>query len=90
MTALQLYKYVTDNGIEWHWHNHDGEQDVILLPYIMHLEEFNDLLSNGIFDDAGIEITMWKGYVGIWMLDICEYYGIKLEEVFPGDAEKEG
>lgn len=91
ISALRLYKYINDNKIEWRWswHSNHSAEDVIILPLICQLKEFNDLLTDNFLDEGGYEISMKKGYVGIWMNDICEYYDIDIEEVFPRDAEKE-
>lgn len=87
MTAIELYKYIQENNIEWHYRDNDGNEDVIIFSYTFQLEDFIKLLSGNCFDDGGIEISLMNGYVAIWMQDICEYYGIELKEVF--DKEKE-
>ena len=88
MTELDLYRFIVGNNIEWHWNNNEGTQDVIIFPSIYELEEFQKLLTEHDFDDNGISCTMKKGYLAIWMKDLCEAHDIKLERVFP--KEKEG
>lgn len=88
MTALDLYRFVTNNKIEWHVHQNDqGKEDVILLPQHYEMEEFSKMLGTGIFDDAGITCH-WKGsYIAVWMTDICEYFGIDVWDVFRKEDE---
>ena len=50
MTELELYKYMTENNIEYHW----CEDTVYICPYIFQLEGFVELLPKGVFDDGGI------------------------------------
>lgn len=87
MTAIELYKFVKENEIEWHWRDNNGELDVILFPSIYHIEEFNKILAPSHFDDGGIKCRMMHGYFCFWMRNICEYYGIKMEDVFEEKEE---
>ncbi len=82
MKSLDLYKFINDNKIEWHKQNNDGGRDVIIFLYYYHIEDFRKILSTSLFDDSGIECRMKDGYFCFWMRDICEYYGIELNEVF--------
>lgn len=85
MTELQLYKFVHDNNVEHHAYKnqHLNEPDVIIMPSVELLSEFTKLLSNCIFDDDGIALILKQGYVCIWMHEICDYYGIEMNNVFP-------
>lgn len=87
MTALELYKFITDNEIEWHY-DYNGSRDkldVIVFVHTFQLDYFRAILPLGIFDDSGIECRMKDGYFCFWMKDICEYSGIELSEVFNKD-----
>ena len=86
MTELELYKFVTDHKIEWHRHDHNGTMDVLMFPRTFEIEDFIELLSAGHFDDGGVECRMMNGYFAFWMNDICEYYGIDVNNVF-GEEE---
>lgn len=85
MTELQLYKFVHDYNVEWHWYDNDGDRDVMLLPSLYVVQEFNDLFSDAALDEDGVECVMKKGYFAFWMRDICEYHGINMVEVFGED-----
>ncbi len=85
MTELSLYKYINDNGIEWHRRDNDGTPDVIIFPYYFQIEDFKKMLSNSLFDDGGIECRMMDGYFAFWMKDICEYYDVDIDKVFVGE-----
>jgi hypothetical protein len=79
MKATDLLRWITENEIEYHWH----DEDVIIMPYIFQLESFTKLLSKSIFDDDGIPCNIKDGYVCIYMDHICSYSGIELADVFP-------
>lgn len=84
MTELQLYKFVHENNVEYHWNFNDSEEgEVYMMPYIFQVEEFNKLLCKSVFDDYGIDCKMMDGYFCFAMREICEYEGIELENVFP-------
>lgn len=85
MTELQLYKFIKDNNIEWHKHDRDGGQDVIIFVAIYLIKDFQKMLPQGIFDDDGIECTMKDGYFAFWMKDICDYCGVEMNNVFKGN-----
>lgn len=80
MTELELYKYIHDNNIEWHIQDNDGADDVLIFPYTFQLEEFQKLVSS---IEEGVPCVLKGNYVAIWMGDICDYYGIILENIFP-------
>ena len=92
MTELQLYKFVTNNDIEYHWKKKhsakqenltdDEKNEVLLFVNIRNLEEFNKLLRTSIQDEEGINCTMKQGYFVFCMDYICDYFDIKLENVF--------
>lgn len=85
MKALDLYKYIKDNDIEYRWENNNNERDVIIFPRMFEIEELNKLLPIYLYDDEGIECIMKEGYFAIWMFDICERCDIELKEIFGDD-----
>ena len=80
MTELDLYKFIEDNSIEWHRLENNGTPDIAIFTYTFHVDDFYKLVKDCI--NEGIECRMMNGYFVFWMNDICEYYGIELEEVF--------
>ncbi|MEK6882874.1 MAG: hypothetical protein AABY22_24840 [Nanoarchaeota archaeon] len=82
MNALSLYKFITDNGCEYHSTNDD---DIILFVDNADLNEWKKLLGEGIMDESGIQCTMKYGYFCFMMKDICEYFGLELHEIFEKD-----
>lgn len=78
MTALDLYKFITNKRTEYHIH----EDDVIVFIDIDDLREWNELLGNHMLDDGGIECVLKFGYLCFHMKHICEYFDIELTEVF--------
>ena len=85
MTELSLYKFISENAIEWKWELNDGNKDVVMFPYHYQIEDFAALLSPTIFDEEGIHCWMKDGYFAIWMNKICQHYGIEIENVFKED-----
>lgn len=85
MTELELYKYIEENNIEWHKLDNNGVDDVFILPYYFQIESLHKILSSCLFDDDGIECRMKDGYIVLWMRDVCEYYGIEMNNIFIGD-----
>lgn len=85
MTELSLYKYVTENGIEWHRQDNDGRDDILIFPHICDLDGFVELVQ-GYTGEEGIPVNLKGKYVAIWMQDLCDYYGIDADKVFVGDG----
>ena len=78
MKAIDLYRYVSENKIEYHW----DDKDVILMPSIYEIETFNKLLSGSIYDDSGVSCVMKNGYLCFYMQGICDYFAIELTDIF--------
>ena len=96
MTELQLYKFLQDNAIEYHfWHNdievenleeyseeNSREWEIMIYPQLRDLQGFTDICDESLFDDGRIEIYLAKQYVAIDLLPIMEYYGIEPKNIF--------
>jgi hypothetical protein len=82
MKTIELYKFVNDNHVEYHWH----DNDVILMVNCIDIPEFNSLLPAGIFDDDGIKCTMKDGYICFQMEQICSYCDIEMFDIFPKES----
>ena len=78
MKAIELYKFVSENTLEYH----DCEDDVILFVPLYHLEDFSKILGDSTFDDEGIKCTMNYNYICFMMKDICKYHGLELYDIF--------
>jgi len=81
MSDLELYKYITENNIEWRRELNNGVEDVLIFPLICQVKEFSDLIKSCVGDE-GIECRLMDGYISIWMNDICEYYGLETNKIF--------
>jgi len=82
MKALDLYKFVTDNDIEYSYAMNGQTEDVLIFPYYNQVSDFAKMLPKCIFDDEGIVCNMKDGYLAIWMNNICDYCEIEVGEVF--------
>ena len=85
MSELELYKFVSDEMLEYNHHENRGEKDVILFVPFYQLEDFNKLLGEGITEESGIECTMKHNYLYFWMKGICDYFDIDVHNVFTAD-----
>lgn len=85
MTELELYKFIKYNNIEWHRRENEGVQDIVIMPFIFNLEEFCKLIKGYNVDGGGLLANLLDGYVAIWMSDLCEYFGIDINNVFIGE-----
>ena len=96
MTALDLYKFVTKNNLEYNkkiYDVHEGENPFITQQYevylfvpIYELEEWNKLLGSFIFEE-GINCVMKEKYVCFMMQDICDHFDIDITEIFGKEEE---
>ena len=89
MTALQFYKYIESNDIEWRWVvlPDPMKQDVLIFPRYCQIEELGKIMSPTDFEDGRITCIMKHGYFAIWASDILEGYDIEVSEVFEKETE---
>jgi hypothetical protein len=80
MTTAKFQNFIQGHFIEYHW-NHDKSDVYICLDFDK-VQTFYELLSKCIFDDEGVECQMKNGYFVFSMTDICEYYGLNINEIF--------
>ena len=81
MKALDLYKFVNINHVEYHWH----DEDVVMFVNNMDIDEWNKLLGCNILDEEGLPCIMKDGYFVYHMKDICDHFDIEMSEVFESD-----
>lgn len=77
MTELQLYKFITDNNIEYHF-EHEGVY--IFIPFDL-LKQFTELSKN-YFSDDPIEVVLRDDYICFVINDCYEYFGIDINNIF--------
>jgi len=89
MKAIDFYKFIKENDIEFHWHenNETKERDVIFFASYWQIGDMAKLLSNTDFDDDGIHCQMKDGYFAFWASDILDAHGIELTEIFGEDEQ---
>ena len=80
MTKNDLKNFIEKNNIEYHWLN-DMSNVYICLNYY-NLEEFKNILGENILDEEGINCIFNSGYIVFEMQDICEFFGIEIEDIF--------
>jgi len=84
MTTLELYKFIENYNVEFHW----NEEDVMMFVNNDNIKYFNSILNSSIFDDGGIHCVMKDGYIAFEMENICDYYDIELKDVFGENKEQ--
>jgi hypothetical protein len=78
MTELKLYKFVQD--CEWEW----AEKSPVLWVKYSALPEFMEMVGyNYHCMDGGIAARLQESHAVIEMNNICEYFSIDIEKVFP-------
>ncbi len=87
MTALDFYKFIFKNRIEYHWADNAEEKDVVFFVSFDEAKELNKLLDASILDESGIECHMKNGYLAFWADEILSHYGIELKDIFEEDDE---
>ena len=86
MTELQLYKFIEENSIEWNWNiNGSGNTDVLICIDFNDLDEFTTLIADALVEEP-IKVHLRITYVFVWMQDLCDYFGIEIENVFKKEA----
>jgi hypothetical protein len=78
MKAIELYKFINENGIEYKWDN----DDVFIFLHRYDMDDFFKLLHPNFFSDGGIGCIMMHKYFAIPMADICSHSDIELTEIF--------
>ena len=78
MTELELYKFVIENEIEYHWY----DKKCIMFVDVLEIGEFINLLGDGIMEEEGIECRMKKAYFCFDATEICDYFGINADNIF--------
>ena len=81
MKKLDLYKFVHENNIEYHKDDSDDLEIILFINNYL-LDVWCKILGNGILDEEGIECVMKEGYFCFHMKEICDYFGIDIEEIF--------
>ena len=82
MSELELYKFVTENNLEFNFI--DDDKEVILFVNKWVVDDFKDLLSksSAFLDDYGLSSVIKDKYLAVKMGDYCEYHSIELSNVF--------
>lgn len=84
MTELQLYKWIQEHEPEWRW---EGEE-VIVWVSVWSLESFLELFDTSDFNDGGgYEARLTGRYIAIVVNEVCDYFGIKIKNVFPQEKQ---
>jgi hypothetical protein len=86
MTELDLYKFITDNALEYNavpniFHHVIYDEIWLFVPNYL-LTDFSKLLGHNITDDDYITAVFKGEYCCFDMIIICEYFGINYNSIF--------
>jgi len=91
MSELDLYKFIQDKNVEYHWYRNEKDESK-RTPYLFvmfdDLKEFTKLLGF-IFFEEGHETIIKQDYVCFDGDEICEYFGLETSKVLP-DVDESG
>lgn len=82
MNALELYKFVQKNSLEYHWAETDSQTDVVLFVPIELLSEFANMLGYTILTNKEIRPVLKMNHCVFEMDSICEHFDISVHDVF--------
>ena len=81
MSELELYKFI-NSAVEWHRQENDGQPDILIFVDYTQLESFVKLASDFFDNSEQANAVLKSNYACIWMVEICDYYGIDIDNVF--------
>lgn len=79
MTELELYKFLEENELEYHWEN-EGKELIAWIPFY-HLREFTELLRGNYLTDNELMVNLQDYSIALDLVPIAEYYEIELENI---------
>lgn len=80
MTELDLYKFVEQNKLEYHW---NGEELNLFVDFHC-LSEFTQLLGYEFLSEVNQPCVLKDSFVGVEMTEICDKFGLDAKNVFAG------
>ncbi len=86
MKEYELRDFIIDTSSKFHWETFvlagDFVENVYLFINTYDISEFQKLLGNIFLTNRDIEVVMKGSYFVFKMAEICEYFGIEMENVF--------
>lgn len=80
---MKLYRFITDNDIEYHYEMNDGSEDVIIFVNSYLIEEFMTIINDTVGDWDDPYVGYFRdGYIAFWMDRLLEYNDLNLKDVF--------
>ncbi len=87
MKALELYKFVQKNKLEYHHVTIDSQADVILFVPFDILAEFQNLLGVTFLANRITKGVLKSDCMAFQMVDICDYFDIGVFDVFDNEND---
>jgi len=83
--AIALYKFVQDNGLEYH--SHPTEDVLLFIPTDL-IDDFCEIIGEADLSDECIECTLKYRCIVVEMKAICEWFDVTLEDIFGKDYKE--
>jgi len=83
MKEIEFYKFIANNGIEYHWH----EDEVYFFINTLDAHDFYKILPPSILDEGGLKCALIDGYFTFEGVHICDYCGIDPKVIFDDDEK---
>lgn len=85
MSELELYKFLEEHKLEYHWEN-EGKELIAWIPFY-DLREFTELLRDNYLTDNELMVNLQDYCIALDLVPIAEYYEIDLENMLKKEVE---
>lgn len=84
MTELDLYKFIEESGSSTRYDEETNK--AVMWVYHSNIADFVKLIGNRLLDNGGLEVRLQEFRIAICMNEVCDYYGIDVENVFKNNS----
>lgn len=81
MTELDLYKFITENDLEYRWQDNKGEEDLLIwIPFYL-LEDFTKMINLDYIGESYLDVVLQSNAICLFLSTVCYAYNIDIETV---------
>jgi hypothetical protein len=85
INTLEAYKFIRNKKFEYHFI--DDDKDVICFIEFDELTQFCEVFKTDRLTDDPPMVALKSYCIGIEMAQICDYFGVDLDDIFDKDKE---